>query len=241
MKQTLIYNDKLDGWSSFLKYEPDAFCKLNNRFFSIKDGQLYLHNDESNPIRNNFYGQQLSSKISTVINVDNSEDKIFKTLVLEGTHSWETELETNLTKSTIHKNEFNQRESRFFAHTRTNEDINDFHGNKVQGIGVILSSSGTTIDFNSVSELVNVGDKLFQLNGSNNEFIGDVISKTATSVTVNAITTTPVNGYFSFSVKDSRVEGSNMRGYFIKIDLENNDTDKVELFAIESNVVKSFV
>jgi hypothetical protein len=36
-----------------------------------------------------------------------------------------------------------------------------------------------------------------------------------------------------------RVEGSDIRGYYAQIALENNDTES--LFAIESNIVKSHV
>ena len=241
MKQTLTYCDKLDGWTSFLKYEPDAFCKLNNRLFTIKEGQLYLHNDESNPIHNNFYGVQYNSLIETVINEDNSEDKIFKTLVLEGTHPWETTLNTNLTEGTIHKLEYNNRESRWFSHTRGNENTSDLHGNTAQGIGVITSFSVNTINFSMVSEIVNINDELWQLNGASQELIGIITSKTTTSITVNSITNTPITTSFCFAKKNSRIEGGNMRGYYLNIKLENNNTEKVELFAIESNIKKSFV
>jgi hypothetical protein len=64
--------------------------KLNNRFFSLK-WAIVLHNDETNPIRNNFYGVQYGSKITTVINEANSEDKIFKNIVLEGNKPWNVE------------------------------------------------------------------------------------------------------------------------------------------------------
>jgi hypothetical protein len=76
----------MQGWTSF-PFVPDFMTKLNNRFFT-KNGQLYLHNDETNPIRNNFYGVQYGSKITTVINEANSEDKIFKNIVLEGNKPW---------------------------------------------------------------------------------------------------------------------------------------------------------
>ncbi|QRE03518.1 hypothetical protein [Flavobacterium psychrophilum] len=240
-QETLSYSDNVSGWTAFHSYKPDMLCKLNNRFFSIKDGQLYLHNDRDNDIRNNFYGEQFNSKIVTIINESNSEDKIFKTLVLEGNKAWETKIRTNITESTIKKGEYNHRESRFFAHTRGNEIVGDLHGNMTQGIGVVVSSVGTTITYGSVSELINIGDSLFQLNGAANELIGTITSKTDTTITVNAVITLPVNGYFSFATKNARVEGGNVRGYYAEISLENNDTDATELFSIESNIIKSYV
>ena len=179
-KKTITYSENVKGWTSFFGYEPDMLCKLNNRFFSIKDGQLWMHNDESNPVMNNFYGVQYSSKIDTVFNETNSEDKIFKTMVLESNKPWEVAVKTNLANSTIKSSEFDQRESRQFAYLRKNEDATDFHGNSVQGIGVIIgvTTVGTvrTITYSTIPNFVSIGDKLYQLNGSVQEYLGTIDS-----------------------------------------------------------------
>ena len=242
-EKTLTYSDNAKGWTSFHSFVPDWMAKLNNRFFSIKDGQLYLHNDETNPIRNNFYGIQYGSKITTVINEANSEDKIFKNIALEGNKPWNVAIKTNLTEGTIASSEFNTRESRHFAHTRGNENTTDLHGNSAQGIGVISVVSGTNVSFTTPPLLVGIGDELHQLNGSENEKIGTItnINLNTNTITVNAILKTPMTGLYSFSTKNSRVEGSNIRGYYAELTLENNDVSAVELFAIESNIVKSHV
>ncbi len=241
MNQTIRYSDKSEGWISFDTYQADIFCKLNNRFFSIKNGQLYLHNDENNPIRNNFYGSQIPTKVSTVINDENSEDKIFKTLVLESNKSFDATITTNYTNSSINNSEFNNRESRWFSHIRKNEDINDLHGDVIQGIGIIQSSVGNTISFGNVSESVSVGDKLYQLNNGSNQEIGTITNISNGVITVGSTLISPINGLFCFSKKNSRVEGTEIRGYYALVDLENNDTSAVEIFAIESNIIKSYV
>lgn len=240
-KKTLTYSELVKGWTSFFSYQPDILCKLNNRFFSIKGGQLYLHNDQDNPVMNNFYGVQYSSKIDTVINEANSEDKIFKTMVLEGNRPWDVAVSTNLANSTVKQSEFNQRESRHFAYLRKNENSNDLHGNTAQGIGVILSHTGLTVTFRLVSGFVSIGDELYQMNGAEQELIGTITDNTANVITVNALTTPPVNGYYCFSKKNARIEGGEIRGYYIEVSLENTGTSKAELFAIESNAVKSYV
>lgn len=240
-KKTITYSENVKGWTSFFGYEPDMLCKLNNRFFSIKEGQLYMHNDEENPVMNNFYGEQFSSIIETVFNETNSEDKIFKTMVLESNKPWDVAVKTNMSNSTIKNTEFDQRESRQFAYLRKNEDATDFHGNSVQGIGVIQSATGLTIIYASISNFVSIGDVLYQLNGSSNEIIGTITNRVGNTITVSSITTTPTVGLFSFSKKDSRIEGGEIRGYFMEVSLENTDTEKVELFAINTNAVLSSV
>jgi hypothetical protein len=51
----------------------------------------------------------------------------------------------------------------------------------------------------------------------------------------------PKIGQFSFAKKNSRIEGGDIRGYYAEITLVNSNTSPVELFAIESNIIKSYV
>jgi len=237
-EHTLSHSEKTKGWTSFWSFIPDLMLKLNNRFYSIQNGQLYLHNDEEGN-KNTFYGTKYPSKISMVFNEANGEDKIFKTIVLEGNRPWHVNVNTNMANSTISSTEFDQRESRHFAYIRKNENPNDFHGNAVQGIGVIQNVIGNQITFNSISSFVSTGDVLYQLNGGENEAIGTIISIINNIVTVDTIITPPSVGFFSFSKKDARIEGGEIRGYYMQVDLENNDNEQVELFAVNTNAVKS--
>jgi len=190
-KETLTFSEEAQGWTSFYNYEPDMFCRLNNRFFSIKDGQLWMHNDKDNPIRNTFYGNAKTSKIVTVINDNNGDDKVFKTIELEGTHAWETAVKTNLSDGTIKASEYNKRESNFYAYIRKNEDSADLHGLSAQGIGVITAISTVgevrTITYTTIPNDVGVGDKLYQLNGSAPEYLGIIgaINFLTSQITIN--------------------------------------------------------
>lgn len=243
MKHTLTHSEDNKGWTSFWEYFPDWFLNLNNKFLTIKDGQLWLQNDESNTIKNNFYGEQKKTSIKTVFNEAMADDKIFKTLVEESNEKWRAILKTNLTEGEIKQSEFNTRESRQFSFIRGNEASGNLHGNTAQGIGVIISSVTTSITYSIIPDLISIGDILYQLNGANQETIGTIqnINRITNTITVSSIITTPVNGYYSFSLKNSRVEGEEMRGYYMEVTLENEDTTDGELFAISTNAVKSYV
>lgn len=237
---TLSHSEKSEGWTSFWSFLPDGMLRLNNRFYTIKNGQLWLHNEETG-LQNNFYGVQHSSKIIFYFNESNSEDKIFKNLVLEGNLPWDAIVTTNLSNSSITKEEFDQRESRHFAYMRKNENEEDLHGNSAQGIGVINSVSGTNITFLFISEFVSVGDKLYQLNNQTPELIGVIQEVNGLTIKVNSIVTAPTPGFYSYSKKDSRIEGGEVRGYYMEVELTNDDTKKVELFAVNTNAIKSYV
>lgn len=243
MAYTLTFADRNQentGWTSFWGYYPQQMMDLGNRFYTIHQGQLWEHNDNDNPVHRMIYGQEMTTKVVTVINEANAEDKIFKNLILEGNKAWDVEIKTNFTESTIKKSEFNQRESKWFAHTRKNELSNDLT-DRTQGIGVITGVNANEISFSQIPTLVSVGEVLYQLNGSDQEEIGTItdIDIQNSTITVETIITDPVQGYFAYSVKNARVQGSEIRGYYAEVTLTNNDSDKVELFAIGSNIVRS--
>lgn len=240
MRETISYNDNAKGWTSFWNFFPGLFIRMNNQFYSVEKGQLWIHNDQNGP-RNYFYGEKFNSKIITVINQEISSDKIFKTLVLEGNRSWHVKLRTNLTESSIEKSEFSKRESRQFAYIRKNENDTDFNGHTAQGVSTILSVVGSTITFGLVSDMINVGDDLFQINNGVDAFIGTITLIVNNVITVNAISNTPVVGLFCFAKKNARIEGSEIRGYYMEVELSNNDDEYVELFAVNTNAVKSYI
>jgi hypothetical protein len=114
---------------------------------------------------------------------------------------------------------------------------------RVQGIGNITAESGSDVTFAQLPTLISIGEILYQVNGVTPEQIGIItnINRTTNIVTVTTIVTTPVVGFFSYSLKDARVQGSELRGYYAKVTLENDDDENVELFAVNANIVQSFI
>lgn len=240
MSYCITFDDRANGFTSFHSFLPEAMLSLRNSFFTVKNGQLYKHNSSA-VARNNFYGEQFTSQIKTVINDAPSDDKIFKTLVIEGNKSWDAVVSTNLESSSVDADEFNQRESRYFAHLRKSEDSDDLRGHSAQGIGSILGVSGSQLTFSNVPDSANIGDKIYQLNGSTQEEVGTISAINGVLITVSSVVNTPVNGRFAFIKKNTRIEGAEMRGYYLEVSLENSDTDRTELFDVSSNAVKSYL
>lgn len=239
---TISYSERNKGWTSFWSYIPDWFSRLNNRFYTIKNGQLWLHNDEENEFRNNFYGTQHGSSIKTVFNNLMAEDKIYKNLVLESDHKWDILIVTNLTESTIAASEFNTRESRQFSFIRGNEG-STLRGNAAQGIGVISTVNTLNVVFDMLPDLISAGDVLYQLNGENQVELGVIqnINFTTNTITLVSAVNTPQAGLYAFAKKNERAEGEEVRGYHAEVTLSNSDTEDVELFGVATNVIKSYV
>lgn len=239
MSYTVSFDEKVKGWNQFHDWLPEGMIGMNNNFFSFKNGQLYQHYDP-NAVRNNFFGEQFTSRIKTVFNISPEDDKIFKNLILESSVPLDVSVKTNYATGMIKASEFIQKGSRYFAYLRKNEDDAQSFGRK-QGIGEIEIVASNVITFSTIPNNVNIGDTLFQKNGGVSEIIGVVQSKTSTTITVASVDNTPVVSNFAFVRKPNRIEGGEIRGYYMEVELEYDGTEPIEVFAIETNIKKSFV
>lgn len=242
-KYTITYDNEVKGFTSFHSYMPDHMVGLNNDFFSVKDGQLYKHNDESNPIRNNFYGVQYESVITYIINDAPSEIKVAKTINTESNKALSAVIksyindETNsTTESTIAQTEFVNKEGKWYGYVRRNELSGDYTAKNAYGIGVGVNAVGNTINLsNSALANISVGDVLMD---ENSVVLGTVVNYVEDAIEVDAPPTV-TNGAFILGLKEARIEGSEIRGYNFEVELTDSSTDRTELFAASSEMFKS--
>lgn len=237
---TLSFDEKVRGWTSFYSYEPDWLVKLNNVFFSIKDGELWQHHALQTTC--NFYGVPGEASVVTIFNENHQFDKIYKAVILESDNSWVTEYRTNLAFGEVSKTDFNQKESRWFAYLRQNESASDLNGRSF-GMGNITAIDTLQITFANINESTSIGDELYQVNGGLQEELGTItaIDRETGIITVDALANTPVIGNFCYSLKNARIEGSEIRGYFLEATLTDSSSTQNELFAVSMNLVKSYV
>jgi hypothetical protein len=88
---TLSFDESVLGFTSFFTYKPDHMFSLRNGFYSLKNGRLWKHYQESVP-RGSFYGDNSYSNTKTsitfVFNPSVSLSKVFKTINYEGSNGW---------------------------------------------------------------------------------------------------------------------------------------------------------
>ncbi len=146
-----------------------------------------------------------------------------------------------MAEGVIYRDEFENKKSRWFAFTRKDEDPEDLSSHSTNGIGNSKLVGENTISFSKVNEFVSVGDKLIQNQSGIDVEIGIISSIDKNTIGFSEFQNQPVANDFCYAVKNSRVEGGDIRGYYCRVDLENDDTDFVELFAVNSNAVESYV
>ena len=259
--ETVSYSEDVKGWPSFYDYLPDYMIGMNQYFYSFSQGQIYRHN--VNPLRNNYYGIQYSSTITTVFNTDPSSVKLFKTMSYESNDVWTcTELFTDLSTGSVPAiSSWRQKEGEWFAFLRENSGTLNLKDRSVNGVGAALVVSGvlanTEVKFPlelNIGTIMSVGDTVYGSVGGVTTEYGPLINFGSNPVSTTAgivqqffiefdasvAGSQPVVGEFMFIAKDPIAESHGARGYFMHFTLSNNNVEPVELFAVNSNIMKSF-
>lgn len=266
MNYTLTYDESVQGWPSFYSFYPDWMIGMNQYFYSFKGGNLYRHN--TNETRNNFYGTQYKSIMVSVFNDVPLENKIFKTLNLEGDHAWKATMVTDIQNTGfIEESWFEKKEQSWYAFVRNSGTTpanpgQNYPLRSLNGIGrsasiITTTPSAVIINFSinplvDIGSIVSVGDIIYW---SNNPSTGITYGGKVTNIVKDypngsnyIVINTVLPGatipnaqtlYYLF-IKDSVAESHGVFGHYCVFTLENTKTIKSELFAAESEIMKSY-
>jgi len=263
---TLTYSEMVQGWPSFYSFHPDWMIGMNNYFYTFKGGNLYRHN--VNNTRNNFYGVQYNSKLISVFNTSPLENKLFKTMNLEGDAAWDALMETDLQYSGfIELGWFEKKEAAWFAFVRNSGTVPatpaEYPLRSVNGIGrsnvITGPASATEVRFVigtspiEIGSILSIGDYVYYSLPPNFNaplLFGQVTNiivnypagnnKIVVNATIPGATIPSIQNPYIFYIKNSVAESHGVLGHYCLFTLENNRTNKVELFAVESEVMKSY-
>lgn len=228
---TLSYQEGNQGYPTFYTYQPDCILGVNNNLYTWKNGEMYEH--EKSEIQNDFYGQQYESKIIYYANQSPSDVKIFKAIAIEGNMPFDILLKTDYTETDLQKEDFKQKEDFWYTHLRKST-INNY-GAKY-GIGIVNEIQGNDLILKPPFKL-SVGDEIYNNSGL---LIGFVSLYDEGKITLTD--TTQLNqGDYVYGVKKSRIEGSPLRGYYARVEMSVLPIRKLELFAVNLEVVKSYL
>jgi hypothetical protein len=245
---------------------------MNQYLYTFKGGNLYRHNSDA-VSRNSFYGDPVvSSSITTVFNDAPLQNKIFKTINLEGDDAWKATIVSDLqTTGLIEASYFEKKEAAWFAFVRNNGptgantvesewELRSLNGiassSSVAGVGVSVQVNfATSVNIGSI---ISVGDNLYYATPSTPPatstpiFAGAVtqinvdlpngLNQIVVDTTVVGATPPPNQTDYFLFIKNPIAESHGILGHFaeIKLELPNTITAASELFAVESEIMKSF-
>lgn len=259
---TLTYSPLLDGWTSFHSYHPEWMEHMNSFMYTFKNGEMWKHN--SNATRNSWYGTTYPSSVTVLFNDSPNEPKMFKTLSYDSDHKWNATVITDLSSGSMDKSYFEEKEGFFFTYVRRNPGTIDFKAMSTQGIGNVSLATiapGTgylSVFFNfEIPNSISVfdptvsppsgGDVLYVVDAITNviKLIGNVDEiindpSTGNRIVVKVPSNVANINDFAYVIKNAVAESYGARGYYMETTLTNTDTEAVELFAISSQIFKSY-
>lgn len=261
---TLSYSNNAQGWPSFYSFNPDYMIGMNNFFYTFKGGNLYQHN--TNELRNNYYGEQFNSQISSVFNINPLENKLFKTINLESDNAWQVYMETDIQQNGIIEDDwFVKKEGSWFSYVRQEGKVPALDGQyamrSANGIGktsnVTVDGGLTTLSFStnplvSIGNIISIGDYVYHSlpQYTSLSFGGVVtnievdlrngINKLYVSTTYDGAVAFPSNDPYIMFIKSSEAESHGLLGHYCIFTIVNVNTNKTELFAVESDIMKSY-
>lgn len=203
--------------------------------------------------------------LTSVINDLPLENKLFKTMDLVGDAPWSSTMTTDLQYTGfIDQNWFERKEATWFAFVRNSGSgaLNpmsppEYPLRSVNGIGnstsVIFGVGTAQINFSinpliAIGSIISIGDILyFSSSAIGAGIVTNVVQNYVAGNNYIVIDTTPTwttlipsqTEYFLFS-KNSVAESHGVLGHYCLFELSNNYNTKVELFATESELMKSF-
>jgi hypothetical protein len=263
---TLTYSPSAEGWPSFYSYNPDWMIGMNNYFYTFKGGNLYRHN--VNATRNRFYGVNYPSTIQSVFNESPLINKLFKTINIEGDDTWDVDLYTDIqTDGFILANYFEKKEQAYFAFIRNSGTVPasqaEYPLRSVNGIGrsaTIVSTVPSAVLVNysispliSIGSIISIGDYLYyslpptystpilfgEVTGINVD-LRNGVNQLVVDTTIIGGGIPLIQDPYTMYIKNSIAESHGLLGHYCVFTLTNDNTNKIELFTLESEVMKSY-
>jgi hypothetical protein len=235
---------------------------MNSHFYTFSGGNLYRHS--TNTERNNFYGTVYNSTVTTPFNAQPLDNKLYKTLALQGAERWAAQMVTDLqTSFAMPADYFEVKEQTFFAFVRNQDADVNFRLRSAQGIGTSISQlqtnpaavevnfqqfvslsgiNGTPVAFGNVGDMLYFGTGTPTLAGqiiAVNVNAQAGINQLVVDTTVTGGNMPPQPSYFVVA-RNQIAESHGVLGHYALTTLTHPGGTQGELFAVQSDVMKSY-
>jgi hypothetical protein len=242
---TVAYSTTKGFWMSLYSFNPEMYANLHNRFFSFENGQMYRHN--VNDTNNNFYGTQYDSKVTLISRVNPSMIKVYNAISLEGNDNWAATISNSTQTTEVTEAMFETKEGLRYSviPKDTSSAVSDSSGSNIVELGVVTSLSGVSLNeigFDGrISNLpFGIGDEIRILNSASTSTTGLTISEVLDRKTIRVSGSgVGLFGQTLIAVSNSNINGDHIRDYYAKVELTNDNTNDVELYAVNLSLTPS--
>lgn len=236
--KSLSFKELSKGFPNKFTFEPDFMLSANNELYCWKNGVMYKMNSTEN--YNNFFGEQYESKIKFVVNHEFGFEKIFKAMGLYSNKAWLANLQTSLSSRQIPKSSFRKMNNYWFSEIMGDTSDNILN-NSIFGIGSYEVNNGVIQVLNmppsiSVGDYVKSKTHTFPISKTTstdkNKVIG--VNYQTNEITLELPSTLEIS--FLMYEKNQNIDGGNIKGDFMEVELISDETTLVEIKAVKTEV-----
>jgi hypothetical protein len=248
---TAAYDINGGVWNTLYSYRPEAIACVDDALYTFKNGTMYLHSDAAN--RATYYGSAFGAVVEVVSSQNNSMVKAYEALSIEGDSSWAATLSNTDQSTSILVSDFEERERYYYAYIPRDSSANTgtstitslSGSSEVFVLGAVATGgvSGSNITFTTPVGAVPfpIGASLFKVSGATLVSLAITVTGITGSSTISCsgAVVGVANGDTIVALGNGAIEGDQMRDYYLKIRLSNNDTNETEMYAVNAIFSKS--
>jgi hypothetical protein len=248
---TAAYDINGGVWNTLYSYRPEAIACVDDALYTFKNGTMYLHSDAAN--RATYYGSAFGAVVEVVSSQNNSMVKAYEALSIEGDSSWAATLSNTDQSTSILVSDFEERERYYYAYIPRDSSANTgtstitslSGSSEVFVLGAVATGgvSGSNITFTTPVGAVPfpIGASLFKVSGATLVSLAITVTGITGSSTISCsgAVVGVANGDTIVALGNGAIEGDQMRDYYLKIRLSNNETIETEMYAVNAIFSKS--
>ena len=248
---TAAYDINGGVWNTLYSYRPEAIACVDDALYTFKNGTMYLHSDAAN--RATYYGSAFGAVVEVISGQNNSMVKAYEALSIEGDSSWAATLSNTDQSTSILVSDFEERERYYYAYIPRDSSANTgtstitslSGSSEVFVLGAVATGgvSGSNITFTTPVGAVPfpIGASLFKVSGATLVSLAITVTGITGSSTISCsgAVVGVANGDTIVALGDGAIEGDQMRDYYLKIRLSNNETSETEMYAVNAIFSKS--
>ena len=241
----IAFDTQGQKWVTRYSYVPEGMERLKNRFFSFKDGSIYIHDKGTN---NTFYGSASPSLIKIISNFNPSLVKTFDAISIEGNDTWSATFSNTDQNSSLATGDYAEKERSYYADiprdTATSITANTTN---ITALGTNATGSTNTITFpnriNRQPVPLGLSARVYKVDSSGNAsdaasaaaYASSVTSTTLTlqDATGGAINADIASGDTIIIQTTPKFDGDQLRDHYLVVEMQNDNYSKdVELYAV---------
>jgi hypothetical protein len=241
----IAFDTQGQKWVTRYSYVPEGMERLKNRFFSFKDGSIYIHDKGTN---NTFYGSASPSLIKIISNFNPSLVKTFDAISIEGNDTWSATFSNTDQNSTLATGDYAEKERSYYADiprdTATSITTNTTN---ITALGTNATGSTNTITFpNRINRQpipLGLSARVYKVDSGGNAsdaasaaaYASSVTSTTLTlqDATGGAINADIASGDTIIIQTTPKFDGDQLRDHYLVVEMQNdNYSQDVELYAV---------